>query len=458
MDSINNSKYDKYVKAIDTKNINEIELLSQNNDNKKKDDEEEKKNFNNKIIKKEDIVLEIYHNKLLTSQRLEIIIKHFDNYLYISNELIKELIKDDSISLLNIVFTYYRFYDNKLIINILLYHYKNKNPLATNDLKQLVLDEKYKISTIQISEEENDLENQKDKFNSNLFLNQACQEGKEFIVKFLLKMGTNIEKTSGQEGHTPLYCACSGGHESIVRYLIENGADVKNYDTIRVACLNNHETIVKCLVENGATGIPFCEALRNRNLQIIKILLSIFIESDIELDVEFLVEACRYDDADITIVKYLLENHKININGCEDFGRKTPLMEACSCSCGNKDIVKYLIENGADVNGTNKHEETPLMMACSHGNEELVKYLIENGADVNKADKDGETPLMEACLCGDDELVKYLVENGADVNITDNHGKTALIYARDSKIIHEEIIEYLLEEGADNAINYGIPY
>jgi len=116
--------------AIDYKNIYDIEKLS-NDINK---------NYHM------DVIFELYNNKLLTSERLQFIMKNCTKYFNISSNLIKKLIKeDDNISFLDIIFSYLRFYDNKTILELLL-HYKNKKKLSTLDLNQLFSNEKYKIS------------------------------------------------------------------------------------------------------------------------------------------------------------------------------------------------------------------------------------------------------------------------------------------------------------------------
>jgi len=101
---------DSYIKAIDNKDINELKNL-------------EKKKYNNK-----DIVYEIYNNGLLTSERLHFIVKSVYKYLTITSTLIKELLKEDDFELLDIIFSNIKFYDNEIIMKLIL-HFKNNIPL-----------------------------------------------------------------------------------------------------------------------------------------------------------------------------------------------------------------------------------------------------------------------------------------------------------------------------------------
>ena len=78
------------INAIDNKNIDEIEKLSK------------KINKNKKI----DIIFEIYDNKLLTSERLHFIMNYCNKYFNISSNLMKKLIKDKNVDLLDIIFNH----------------------------------------------------------------------------------------------------------------------------------------------------------------------------------------------------------------------------------------------------------------------------------------------------------------------------------------------------------------
>jgi len=64
---------------------------------------------------------------------LEFIIEYFLNDINISHDLIKKLIKDKKMDLLQIIFKKFKFYDNDLILN-LLFHYRNKTPMSTSYL------------------------------------------------------------------------------------------------------------------------------------------------------------------------------------------------------------------------------------------------------------------------------------------------------------------------------------
>jgi len=119
----------KYLKAIDKKNLKKIEILyNKNNHN--------------------DIVYEIYNENKLNCDRLQYIIDNCTAYLNISSSLIKRLMKDNNIELLDIIFKeHFKFFDNNFIINLLIY-YKNKTPISDSIFYNEINHDKYKFSSI----------------------------------------------------------------------------------------------------------------------------------------------------------------------------------------------------------------------------------------------------------------------------------------------------------------------
>jgi len=70
--------------------------------------------------------------------------KNFTKYFSISSNLIKKLIKEEEISLLDIIFENLKFYDNEFILQFLLY-YKNKTEIITSHIKQQISNIKFKV-------------------------------------------------------------------------------------------------------------------------------------------------------------------------------------------------------------------------------------------------------------------------------------------------------------------------
>ena len=126
-----NNLIQSYITAIDNKNKNEIEILY---------------NKNNKSNIEKDIVYEIYKKHELNSERLQFIIENCVTCLNISSSLIKQLMKDNSKELLEILFkNHWKFFYNKFILDLLKY-YKSKTPISDSELYPKIKNNKYKIS------------------------------------------------------------------------------------------------------------------------------------------------------------------------------------------------------------------------------------------------------------------------------------------------------------------------
>jgi len=83
--------------------------------------------------------------------------------------------------------------------------------------------------------------------------------------------------------------------------------------------------------------------------------------------------------------------------------------------------ISALLASGADVNGFNDKDETPLIAACRNlkGKEvfAVINLLISNGADINKFSSGGFTALFYAVIERRLLLVQTLLEKGANPNI-----------------------------------------
>ena len=93
---------------------------------------------------------------------------------------------------------------------------------------------------------------------------------------------------------------------------------------------------------------------------------------------------------------------------------------------GDIAAVKSLLAKGADVNATDKDDNTVLMWASINGHTEVVGWLIKEKADVDLVNRWNSTALIRASLFAHLEVVRLLIKAGADVNVRDKAGQTAL--------------------------------
>jgi hypothetical protein len=156
--------------------------------------------------------------------------------------------------------------------------------------------------------------------------------------------------------------------------------------------------------------------------------------------------AC-WENTNLEIIKYLVENQKMNINHTNNNGDNCLTM-ACWGNI-NLEIIKYLIENQKmDINYTNKSGNNCLTLACSENtNLEIIKYLVENQKmNINHTNNSGNNCLTLACWENTNlEIIKYLIENQKmNINYVNNYGDNCLTLACGGNT-NLEIIRYLIE-------------
>lgn len=89
-------------------------------------------------------------------------------------------------------------------------------------------------------------------------------------------------------------------------------------------------------------------------------------------------------------------------------------------------IVEKLIAAGADVNLASGGGNTPLMEAAYQGNKTVLQLLLKAGANVNATNKFNETALFSVLVGGDEpEIVAILLNAGINKELTNTDGELA---------------------------------
>eukprot|EP00833_Pecoramyces_ruminatium_P017664 jgi/Orpsp1_1/1191696/evm.model.d7180000087892.1 len=378
---MNDFFFDSCINAIDNEDIDEIKKLIHSNTN----------------INNNEILYEIYNRNYLYHGRLHFIIEHCTEYIPVSSNLLKILIKDNNVKLLRIIFKKFEYFDIEFI-KTLLFYYKNQNPISTTDLNQQI--SKYRISI--------NLNNINKKYFITEVLNNACANGKEAIVKYLTRLGAKINR-GNKNGETPLFFACKSGNENLVRFLIYTGKYRNSTSEKPSFFICKNEKTIKFRInrENRDGETPLFYACQseneNENENIVKFLVELGADihkGGILHEATPIFNACAYGNGNI--VKYLVKlGADVNIK----YGYSGDTLLHIFCERGDEKLVKYLIDWGADVNIENRYGVTPLYVSCEKGDEASVYYLVEHGADVNKEDSDGETPIFKACKSGNEKIV-----------------------------------------------------
>ena len=243
----------------------------------------------------------------------------------------------------------------------------------------------------------------------------ALEEDKDAkVIKFILKLGADINKTSGSVPITPLHAAQS---VELVKILLDNGAIVDAVDGFGRSALN------RFLGFNSAS-----------NNEIIKLLVNY--KADVNKKDDFcgsppMLVAAYWGNCEA--VQFLLDNGA-DLSICNNDGENALIrMVSGRYSEPHTKIIQILLKAGLDANARKKGEVTALMVAAERAAtyDEALAYidlLVTAGADIDARDEAGKTALMRvAGMSG--PTVKFLIKAGANIDLQDATGKTAAMFA-----------------------------
>ena len=227
-------------------------------------------------------------------------------------------------------------------------------------------------------------------FLSGAEIHELVKDGNHDSVKIYLSQHPNQFDVVDNRNSTPLHFACDRGFIEIVKYLVKLGADINkqdiNGDTPLVwAIARNHYDVAEYLIRKGAD----VNVLNNNHIN--ALFWTIY-------------------RSDLAMAKLLIDNG-IDID-IQDYEGNTALHIA---GINQKvEIAKLLIDRGADLEARESRGRTPLVLtAREHGNYEIIKYMIENGAGINSTDNYGSTALELTAWRGYKESLNYLIDMGA---------------------------------------------
>jgi ankyrin repeat protein len=139
-----------------------------------------------------------------------------------------------------------------------------------------------------------------------------------------------------------------------------------------------------------------------------------------------------------------------DIDATDTHGRTAILIAA---KAARLDVVRQLADAGADIDKQDRIRLNPLLWGCMSGDLDLVRLMVESGADLERRTRFDGAPIHPAAEKGFVEIVRYLAEQtDCNLNHTNLCGWTPLLEAiilRDGGPAQQEIVAVLIGAGAD---------
>ena len=240
-------------------------------------------------------------------------------------------------------------------------------------------------------------------------LGMAAFSGNLSVLLELIKLGAEVDASSGRNGFTALHWAVIAEEEEAAQELLRFGANI-NKPIRRGGHLLMNEAI-------------YSTADQYKTLRVMK--LALRLGANVNVSASNNSSLLHYA-LNGEVVKVLIEAGSTGWL-VEDDNGETPLFSAARLN--RSDVIEELVKAGAQVNHRNKNQRTALHDACSMGSPRAVDALIQHGAEVDVRCSEGETPLHASTV--NPILVKLLLAAKADVNLRNNYGQTALHFAKD---------------------------
>ncbi|XP_071150028.1 putative ankyrin repeat protein RF_0381 [Mytilus edulis] len=335
-------------------------------------------------------------------------------------------------------------------------------------------------------------------------LHLAAKNGHLSTIGVLLKLDSVSLYDQNEKGDTAVHICLKHPKENIcdvIKILLENnsaklGLNLRNESVLYLAMVagqrirtNNVESVtyqlVKTLLRNEADPnehsrdhIPLFVALETGDVMTSKLLLNASANINAtnrrgKCSLHIIYENTWATDSKLSLTQLLLENG-LNVNLVDESG-KCALFSLVNRYTGHyftdsdvnsfEEIFNVLLKYGADLNLSDKLDETVLSYICSSGRNveigyillksgaspkkgcclqnlleslqiygnkscflSLISSLLQKGADPNRRRIEGSN-IIDCVKNGNILLVEEFIKYGADVNGCDNFKKTALHYA-----------------------------
>lgn len=264
--------------------------------------------------------------------------------------------------------------------------------------------------------------------------------------------------TTDSKGNTGLHLASVHGYPEIGQLFIDSGVFVNrtNYQgeqSLHLAAMAHQPQVVDMLMQNGA-AILAVDFLGNTPLH-----YAVQNQPDtgfVDQIIQYGAQINTTNKANETALD--LVQSQINVELLSLLvknGATAPYINdlLSGALTGDEDVVQTAIDNGEWPGAVGPNGLTGLHYATALGYPEIAQAFIDAGVFVNRTTYEGEQPLHLAAQHQQLELIDLLLDNGAAILAVDYQGNTPLHYAVESDA-SLDVVQRLIDAGGDvNAVN-----
>lgn len=259
----------------------------------------------------------------------------------------------------------------------------------------------------------------------NTVLHEAIMEGRNeeemITIINLLLVNANpdiVHRVNHSLGQTPLHLAAQKGYTKVMQILLNHGAKIDAQDRdgntpLHDASLNGQAKAISFLLDRGVS-VQVLNHLR---------------EDPLYLAVKYLRNrAGESENQRIQVIESLVEKGaNVRLKNAEG----TPTLHLLAETSGYENLFILLLDHGADVDDTNRNDETFLHRVIHLTQSNImgeyptgqIVMAIDRGANIEAKDAQGQTPLHAAASCNNTEAIRLLLLHNAQI-LRDNHDQT----------------------------------
>ena len=321
---------------------------------------------------------------------------------------------------------------------------KGNNPAEANrgnhDVASIAINNNAPLETILYLIEQPGNSINKITHDGRIYLHWAASKGNVELVEYLLKKGSDINRTD-DKGATPISFAAGNGQTNTEIYDLlfkagnnpkqkfQNGAnllllsiaydkDLKLADYFSTKGLSLKDTD-----DFGNTAFDY--AAKTGDVLFLKTLAQKGVKPT-DKALIFASQGTRWTSNTLETYKYLVEDLKIKPNATGDKGES--VLHNLVRKKDQNDIITYFIDKGTNVNQTDKDGNIVLMEAVRNNDQSVVKLILKNTRNIDQVNAKGTSALAQAITYGAPETVSLLIDNKANVQVVDKDGNNLAAY------------------------------